>query len=272
MPTTEPCPLRAVCAPRKPVSLEMLSRREWVKCFALGWAAAIGGGARSTLLADISPGVNVANVIELKTADFPVLQSTYGSVRLGLFSQNLSGGKMVVSRGPGNVFHAVNAVCTHESNLVDPYDNTEFTEAINCYHHGSRYAIDGTILTEATPGQASLAKFNTSYANGVVRIEIPSLGFKMNTFTILTESEGSKRLALNFTQRIGAFYRVRYTPDLVTPPVATLFATGPGGLANLTQTPLAATTNTPRTLYVDSTQERGFYFIEMVVTQELALP
>jgi len=248
----------------------MLSRREWVKCFALGWAAAVGG-ARSTLLADISPGVNVANVIELKTADFPVLQSTYGSVRLGLFNQNLAGGKMVVTRGPGNVFHAVNAVCTHEANLVDPYDNTEFTEAINCYHHGSRYAIDGTILTEATPGQASLTKYNTSYANGVVRIELASLNFKLNAVTLQSEVGSTKRLALNFNQRQGGVYKVRYTPDLVTTPVATNFALNAGGLANQTQT-AAAPTSGARTLYVDSTQNLGFYFIELVVTQEMALP
>lgn len=271
MPFTEPCPLRAVCAPRKTVSLDMLSRREWVKTFALGCIASVGGGASRTVLADISPGVNVANVIELKTADFPVLLNPYGSVRISLFNQNLAGGKMILTHGPGNVFHAVNAVCTHEANIVDPYDNTEFTEAINCYFHGSRYAMDGTILTEASPGQASLAKYNTSYADGVVRIELPGLNFKLNTVFIQSEVGGTKRLALNYNQRQGAVYKVRYTPDLITPPVAVNFAINAGGVANQTQTTVA-TTNNARTLYVDSTQNRGFYFIELVVTQELALP
>ncbi len=271
MSTTEPCPLRAVCAPRKPVSLEMLSRREWVKTFALGWIASVGGGARSTLLADISPGVNVANVIEVRTADFPVLLNTYGSVRLALFNQNLPGGKMILTRGPGNVFHAVTAVCTHEANLAEPYDHTEFTESINCYSHGSRYAMDGTVLTEATPGQANLAAYNTSYANGVVRIELPSLNFKLNTVSLHSEIGSTKRLALNFNQRLGAVYKVRYTPDLITAPVPVNFALTGGGVANQSQTPIA-TNNNARTLYVDSTQSRGFYFIELVVTPELAYP
>lgn len=271
MPITEPCPLRAVCAPRKPVSLDMLSRREWVKTFALGCIASVGGGARSTLLADISPGVNVANVIELKTADFPVLQSTYGSVRVSLFNQNLPGGIMVVTRGPGDVFHAVNAVCTHSATIVDAYLHGD-TQRIICYGHNSHFAMDGTLIqanSEGTPNQGNLPRYNTSYANGVVRIELPNLNFKLNTFFIQSEVGSSKRLALNYNQRLGAIYKVRYTPDLVTPPVSVNFALTAGGVANQTQTPTATNNNT-RTLFVDSTQSRGFYVIEMVVNTEVA--
>ncbi|WP_146852062.1 Rieske 2Fe-2S domain-containing protein [Brevifollis gellanilyticus] len=271
MSTTEPCPLRAVCAPRKRASLEMLSRREWVKTFALGCIASVGSGARSTVLADISPGVNVANVIDLKTADFPVLQSTYGSVRVGLFNENLPGGKMVVTRGPGDVFYAVSAVCTHSATIVDAYLHGD-TQLIICYGHDSHYAMDGTLLKandEGTANQGNLPKYNTSYANGVVRIELPSLNFKLNTVFIQSEVGNSKRLALNYNQRLGARYKVRYTPDLITPPVAVNFALTAGGVANQTQTAVA-TSNNARTLYVDSTQSRGFYFIEMVVETEVA--
>jgi Rieske Fe-S protein len=250
--------------------MEMLNRREWVKCFALGWAAALSGGARSTLLADISPGAPPANVIELKVSDYPMLANAYGSVRLSLFNQSLSGGKMILSRGPGDVFYAVNAVCTHAGTIVEPYDNTEFTEAINCYAHGSRFDIQGNILNEATPGQAGLPKFNTAFANGVVRVEIPSLGFKLNTVTMQSVVGATKRLALNFTPRNGGTYQVKYTPDLVTTPVAVNFATAAGGVASLTQ--VTATSNSARTFYVDSTQERGFYFIELVVALETSLP
>lgn len=248
----------------------MLNRREWVKCFALGWAAALTGGARSTLLADISPGVNAANVIELKVSDYPVLADAFGSVRLSLFNQALPGGKMILTRGPGDVFYAVNAVCTHSGTIVEPYDNTEFTESINCYAHGSRYDIQGNILTEATSGQASLPKFNTAFANGVVRVEIPSLGFKLNTVTMQSVVGNSKRLALNFTQRQGAVFKVKYTPDLVTAPVPVNFATAAGGVASISQ--ITAPNNSARTLWVDSTQSRGFYFIELVVTLETSLP
>jgi len=271
MSSVKPCPLQAVCSVQKPVSMEMLNRREWVKCFVLGWAAALTGGARSRLLAEISSSANPANVIELKVSDYPVLANAYGSVRLSLFNQALAGGKMILSRAPGDVFHAVSAVCTHQGNLCDPYDNTEFTESINCYHHGSRFDIQGNIVTAAVFGQASLPKYNTAYVNGVVRVEVPNLGFKLNTVTVLSEVEGSKRLALNFTQRLGASYRVRYTPDLVTAPVSVNFATGAGGAATISQSP-AATSNGARTFYVDSTHDRGFYFIELVVTQEKALP
>jgi Rieske Fe-S protein len=270
MSSVNPCPLHVVCSVQKPVSLEMLNRREWVKCFALGWAAALTGGARSTLLADISPSANPANVIELKVSDYPVLANAYGSVRLSLFNQALAGGKMILSRAPGNVFYAVSAVCTHQGTIVDPYDHTPSTEAINCYEHGSRYDIQGNILTEATPGQAGLPQYNTAYADGVVRVEVPNLSFKLNSITVQSVVEGSKRLALNFTPRNSGTYRVKYTPDLVTTPVAVNFATAPGGVTNNTQ--VTATSNSARTFYVDSTQDRGFYFIELVVTQEMAYP
>jgi Rieske Fe-S protein len=248
----------------------MLNRREWVKCFALGWATALAGGARSTLLADISPGATPANVIELKVSDYPVLANPYGSVRLNLFNQTLPGGKMILSRASGDTFHAVSAVCTHSGQIVEPYDNTAFTEAINCYSHGSRYDIQGNVLTGASPGQASLPTYNTAYANGVVRVEVPNLGFKLNTITVQSVVGATKRLALNFTPRNGGVYQVKYTPDLVTPPVVVNFAEGAGGVAGSNQ--FTASSNSAKSIWVDSTQNRGFYFIELVVTLEKALP
>jgi Rieske Fe-S protein len=248
----------------------MLNRREWVKCFALGWAAALAGGARSTLLADISPGATPANVIELKVSDYPVLANPYGSVRLNLFNQTLPGGKMILSRASGDTFHAVSAVCTHSGQIVEPYDNAEFTEAINCYWHGSRFDIQGNILTGASPGQASLPTYNTAYADGVVRVEVPNLGFKLNSITVQSVVGATKRLALNFTPRNGGVYQVKYTPDLVTPPVVVNFAEGAGGVASANQ--FTASSNSAKSIWVDSTQDRGFYFIELVVALERALP
>ena len=264
------CALKTNCAKRASVSLELLNRREWVKCFALGWAAAMTGGGRRTLLADISPGANPYNVLKLKVSDYPVLASPYGSVRLSLFTQASLGGKMILSRGLGDVFYAVSAVCTHDNNLVDPYDHTEFTEAINCYHHGSRYDIQGNVLTEATPGQANLPTFNTAFADGFVRIEVPNLNFKVNTVAVQSSGPGTIRLALNFNPRTGGVYRVRHTPDLVTPPTPVNFATAFNGPANASSFP--AISNNARNLWVDSSSASGFYFIELVVTQELALP
>lgn len=270
MSISTPCALKTLCETKTKDSIALLGRREWVKCFALGWAAALTGGARRTLLADISPGANPANVLTIKISDYPVLQNAFGSVRLSLFNSNLLGGKIILSRAPGDVFHAVNAVCTHEGTIVEPYDNTEFTEAINCYSHGSRYDIQGNVLTEATPGQANLPKFNTAYADGQVRVELPGLNFKINSVTPQPAVPGTTRLALNFNPRTTGVYRVRHTPDLVTPPAQVSFSTTSTGLANVTQ--ITAATNSPRTVWVDSTSSRGFYFIELVVTLETALP
>jgi Rieske Fe-S protein len=264
------CALKTLCETKTRESLAMLGRREWVKCFALGWAAALTGGARRTLLADISPGANPANVLTIKVSDYPVLLSTFGSVRLSLFNSNLLGGKIILSRGPGDVFYAVDAVCTHQGTIVEPYDNTEFTEAINCYSHGSRYDIQGNVLTEAAPGQANLPKFNTAYADGLVRIELPGLNFKINSVTQQAATPGTTRLALNFNPRTSGVYRVRHTPDLVTPPTQVSFATRSGDPANVTQ--ISYLNSNPRTVWVDSTSARGFYFIELVVSLEASLP
>jgi hypothetical protein len=125
-----------------------------------------------------------------------------------------------------------------------------------------------------------LPKYNTSFANGILRVEVPSMNFKVNSFAVQSSGVTTRR-ALNFQRRAGGRYRVLYTPDLSTAPVPVDFATTSTGPLNRgpsfanqffsNNTSPAGQTTVAQTLWVDSTADRGFYLVELLVTQEIAV-
>ncbi len=142
------CPLKASCRPDKPLDLTLLSRRQWVKRFVLGSAAALTGElTRDRLLADISPGTDPANIIRFPLANFPALLTDFGSVRLSLFNESLPGGVITVNRAAGGVFHAMSSICTHAGCVVNPYSHASNVRSMVCECHGSVYDIEGRITT-----------------------------------------------------------------------------------------------------------------------------
>lgn len=274
-----PCPLSQACAVERQGFAQMLSRREWVKCFALGVIAS--AGARRTTLADISPAANQANILSLKISDFPALQTTYGSVRVQLLTASTTWeeSRIIITRAPGDVFHAVTARCTHQQSTADPYDHSEGTEAIICYSHGSVFGMDGSVISGVDGNTTPLRKYNTSFADGVLRVEVPSMNFKVNAISIQTPG-GTTRYALNFQRRAGGRYRVLYTPDLAAAPVPVDFAITSSGAPSRgpsfatkffsNNTTPAGQQTVAQSLWVDSSAERGFYLVELQVTQEAA--
>lgn len=242
----------------------MLSRREWVKRFAIG--SAVAANWKSTLLADISPGANPANIITLDLTSFPVLQTDFGSVQLNLF-HNLGdppppNSVITITRAPGNIFHAVSAYCTHSGCITDKYLGDD-TNAIICYCHSSVYDIEGHVISGAVEPQADLPYYNSSLSGNTLRIEIPNLNMKVNSIAVQSTNGATKRYALVFPAKRGGRYRVKYTPDLVTTPTMHPFFITAGG--STSQTEITATANNNRTLWVDSTATRGFYFVELVL-------
>ena len=259
------CPLQSVCPKKSPLPVEVLNRREWVKRFVVGSAVALTGEAwKGSLLAEISTAANPANVIPFNLASYPTLQSDYGSMRFNLFGTTTPNGVITITRAPGNVFYSMSAYCTHAGTIVEPYDNSPGTEGMICYSHGSVYNIQGQVITYAEdPAQPNLPAYNTSFANGVVRVEIPGLNLKVNSTTLFSVNGATQRFQISFPAKLGAKYRIRYTPDLATASTVVGCATTSGGAATVTQ--INQTTNGTRTVWVDSTSAQGFYFVELIV-------
>lgn len=75
-------------------------------------------------------------------------------------------GVFLVSRTADTTFTAIDAVCTHQSCTVTNADGDIYV----CPCHGSRYDRNGRVVQGPAP--ASLRRFNTSFANGVVTINL----------------------------------------------------------------------------------------------------
>ena len=258
------CPLASTCV--RPIGLpaDFLSRREWIKRFAVGSAVAASGAAfKGSLLADISPAVNPANILKFDLGSYATLQSDYGSMRFNLFGASIENGIITITRAPGNVFHAVSAYCTHAGCIVDPYDHSPGTEAMICYCHSSVYNIQGHVITGAQEPQSDLPYYNTSLSGTTLSVEIPNLNFKVNSITQFS-SGATKRFQISFPAKRGASYRVLYTANLTTAPTAVAFAKTSGGSATMAVYS-HATADANRSFWVDSAVERGFYLLDMIV-------
>lgn len=262
----KPCPLSATCV-RKPTGpLGSLSRRDWVKRYVLGSAVALGAsGWKGTVLAELSPGVNPANLLTFKVSDYPVLQADFGSMRFSLFGDQVANGIIIVSRAPGDVFYAVSASCTHQGTIVDPYDATPETQAMICYNHGSVYDIQGRVISPVEEGQANLPKYNTAFADGLLRVEIPGLNFKINSTTLFSENGSAKRLQLSFNAKASAKYQVRFTSSLSGASSIVAFSTI--GSQPVSQTLWSQQNDGVRNLWVEYTGDRGFFSVEMVTDE-----
>ena len=266
MTSSTPCPLSAVCVRKATGLAGSLSRRDWVKRYVLGSAVALGAsGWKGTVLAELSPGVNPANLLTFKVSDYPVLQANFGSMRFSLFGDQVANGIIIVSRAPGDVFYAVSASCTHQGTIVDPYDATPETQAMICYSHGSVYDIQGRVISPVEVGQANLPKYNTAFADGLLRVEIPGLNFKINSTSRFSENGSITRLQLSFNAKARAKYRVRFTSSLSGVSSIVPFATTSS--QPVTQTLLNQTNDNLRNLWVEYTGDRGFYSVEMVTDE-----
>jgi Rieske Fe-S protein len=257
------CPLKAPLSRPAGIPDSFLNRREWVKTFVIGSAAALGGGGfKHSLLSEISPGADPANIIKINTALYPTLSDEYGSMRFDLFGSTVPNGIITVTRAPGDVFHAVSAYCTHAGCIVEPFE-AAYGKMI-CYCHSSEYTIQGQVLYAATEGQANLPYYNSSLDGYMLRVEIPGLNFKVNSIARANAVGGNARFLISFPPKTGGRYRILHTPDLSTTPTQVNFSNTAGG--SLNQTQFNATSNTTKNVWVQNNGERGFYMVEMIVT------
>jgi len=75
-------------------------------------------------------------------------------------------GVFLLAQTSANVFSAVEAVCTHEGCTVNGADGDIYV----CPCHGSRYNRSGQVV--AGPARASLRRYTTTFADGIVSIAL----------------------------------------------------------------------------------------------------
>jgi nitrite reductase/ring-hydroxylating ferredoxin subunit len=275
------CPLAKICPRAKgsttsPSSL--FSRRDWIKHFVVGTAASAGLG-RIPVLAEIAPTTNPNSIIRVNLNDYPALQNDFGSLQLILFGDPLSGttvqnGIITITRAPGNIFHAVSASCTHQGFPTDRYRGDD-NNTIICYEHGSVYDIQGRVISPVEEGQADLPYYNSELADpSTLLIHIPHLNLAVGPIVTASVNGSNKRFRLTFRPDLQGLYRVRFTPNFGAPSTTVPFAISVSGSATNTQLRVTniSQANPTRNIWVDATSERGFYSIELVITQNILNP
>ncbi len=260
------CPLAKYHQPKKTEAptLEVITRRNWVKQFSFGTAASFIGGKLWTgrVLADVFPGSDFG-VIKIKISEYPALENVYGSVQFKFTNALGAYYPFTVTRAPGDIFHAVGTFCDHQQGVASPYD--ENTGVMTCTNnHGSTWNIQGQLVTG--PATTNLPCYESDYnaTAGTVTVSIPGIGTKVNTVSRVTSTASPFRLRLQFPSLDNNFiYRVQYQQSLTDAPVFVNFATGLNTPPALTQ--VGGNSGT-RTVYVDATGTSGFYAIALIVT------
>jgi len=75
-------------------------------------------------------------------------------------------GVFLIARTSASTFSAIDAVCTHEGCTITGADGATYV----CPCHGSRYNRSGQVVHG--PAMASLRRFSTTVADGVVTIAL----------------------------------------------------------------------------------------------------
>jgi len=242
-----------------------LQRRDFIKSLVFGSAVscAMGKTWLEVVGADCQPSASGAGILHVNVADFPALQQTNGSVRLALNTFVRSGPlgpfyPVLVNRGSGQQFYAMSSHCNHSGCVVPPYSAA--ARAIVCACHGSRYGIDGALLSGPSP--QALARYPVSFDGATLCIEVPGLGFKLAVAPL--DNAGSPRIQLQFPTGRNVTYEVLFQSDLLTAPSVVSFSTTPTGTAN---TPSFVGTGKVVSLYLDRTTASGIISVRIKVAQ-----
>lgn len=246
------CPKRDLeSAPRREERLqqraEFLSRRDWIRIFALGTATQLGLGAGKPqqVVAALAPSVNNSCVLPVRLSSFPALQFPGGSTRIKFssFFTPFIVTHDVVENPPGvftDVFYAFDSTCTHESFITNAYNAGD--GSMTCTNHGSTYDIQGNVIFAAGgEGQANLKRLPVAYdGNDLVEVElkssfnpyapatqpqhnvgeaaVPTIPLKISNVTVQSQIGSVTRLKLTFPAVRRAQYRLKYYADFTSAP------------------------------------------------------
>jgi Rieske Fe-S protein len=245
-----------------------LPRRSFIKHFVVGTAfsSILGRKWFATVLADCQPISPTGGILQVRLSDFPALQNEQGSVRLALNPFTESGPTgifypVLVNRGSGNQFFALNSRCTHMNCVVPPFDASFGSSVCPC--HSSQFRIDGTVIP-GSPAGSSLQRFTINFdGSDLLCIEIPNLKYSLTGSAV--ESTVGPRFRLQFAAKSRLSYQILFRQSPADPGTAVQFASTQGGGA--TSTVFSSVTNTTATVYVDRTAQAGFYSVAVQVTE-----
>ena len=196
-------------------------------------------------------------IFKMDLNNFPVLRSTFGSVRLRVTGMPVTTfPQIVVTRVAGDQFFAVTSRCTHQGCTIGTYSTT--INAIACPCHGSRFGADGSVVNG--PAALPLTQYATQY-DGVdlLKIEIPGLGFLIAGAPVLVGVDNTPRYRLSFPTVSGVNYEVWWRETLSAGAWVRLpFSTTPTGAATAT---VLSGTGATATVYVDRSTPSGFYAV-----------
>lgn len=223
------------------------------------------------VVAQIGPTAQSGGVLRIKLSDFPVLGQTGGSVRIGTSGLETTGTPgclnptglywpVVINRGAGGVYYALDSACAHQGCVVPTYNPG--AGYIQCPAHGSRYGIDGGLIRG--PAGFPLRSFATRLdGTDTLVIEIPDMVFDLTSATV--SSSGTQRVSLSFSAFFGIEYEVQIRATLKDTWTTAPFSLTPNGPADQTSFP---GNSDVATLYVDRLNSSGFYAVAMK-TQEV---
>lgn len=115
--------------------------------------------------------------VDLSQTEYKKLRSINGSVRIEITQLSKPNNFIIVTRTGTAGFSVVNAYCTHEGNLVDPFDG----EVLPCSApanegHGSQYTVDGKLILFSGPAKFDLAQYTWTFdGTTILLIDLPAL-------------------------------------------------------------------------------------------------
>jgi nitrite reductase/ring-hydroxylating ferredoxin subunit len=241
------------------------SRRQFIHAFALLAASAtVCGRLRaSPVLARITPLVNPSlGILRIKLSDFPILNQTLGSLRLGITPQDSEINEpvgffwpIIINRSTNNEFFAMSSACTHEGATVATFNPV--LRFMECPRHGSRYGIDGRRISG--DAQFPLLRYDVEFDGaGTLTVKIPDLGFAIDG--TLAQSGAQDRFRLQFLAFPEVEYEVRFHQALGENGIVVPFSTTLDGPAN--QTVLTGE-GLDVQVFVDRGTNNGFYEVGM---------
>jgi Rieske Fe-S protein len=234
-----------------------------LKVFAAGAVASSFQGKTwvQTYASEVLPSPNSPGKFTVKLSDYPVLNNEFSSIRLSVNPMlgDFPHGRfypILVNRGEGEQFYALNSECRHASCIVPAYN--EPNGGIVCPCHGSVYLIDGSVLPDQ-PAFENLRTYPISFdGNDTLTIEVPELGYNVAGAVV----QDGTRFRLDFRAYAHVEYEVRHratlTQDWGVVPFA-LDAEAPADQLALD----GGNNDHDATIYVDRAGQAGFYAVSM---------